>query len=148
MVAHKKIVRLFVFLGIIGYASHGMCQAREHNLSCSLKDIENIRRKSGLEGKIIHVSLSVQVPGQPTFTRAYQVVYGYTAAKILEIDYNVGHGVVCCHPNDVKSVDGRDTDFAKNEYWFLTINENRDVSPAKTLLEDGDRVVWTYHKET
>ena len=146
MPASRPNFRILVLAAILmGLAAPAL--AMGHSPRCSLKDIEKIQRKSDLEGTTVNVSLSVEAPGLPEAPKSYKVPYGYTAAKILEIDYNVGHGVVCCHPNDVKSVNGLDTDFAARKYWMLSINGSHDVSPNNTVLNDGDKVVWTYSSD-
>ena len=114
--------------------------------TCSLKEVKQIKDNSFVKNKHVHVDLKVVAPGQPEETKSYRILYGSTAADVLKIDHQVKNGVVCCRPDDIKSVNSLDTDFAKRQFWSVDINGNADVSPTKTLLSDGDKVTWTYHE--
>ena len=144
----QTIVALWAVCWVFYQPSHTMAASQEARApEISSREIEKITQKSLLEGKMITARLTVKVPGSYERARDHRVPYGMTASKLLEKDYSVGRGVVCCHPDDVKSVNGLDTDFAKRKYWVLSVNGDRDVSPSHTLLRDGDRVIWTYKED-
>lgn len=123
-------------------------ETQEKNLPkfCELKDIKGIKDNSFVKNKHVNVDLKVIAPGISETAKFYRLPYGSTAADVLKVDYQVKNGVVCCRPDDIKSVNNLDTDFAQRRYWSVSINEDVDVSPTKTLLKDGDHVVWTYHE--
>jgi hypothetical protein len=108
--------------------------------------VKQIKDNSLVKNKHVNVDLKVIAPGLSEEVKSYRVLYGSTPADILKIDHKVKNGVVCCRPDDIKSVNNLDTDFAKRRFWTVVINEDSDVSPNKTLLRDGDHVVWTYHE--
>lgn len=108
-----------------------------------MDEIKEIKKDSSKIGKWINVKLDVVASGQ-TSTKSYRVLYGSTAADVLKLDHKVENGVVCCRPDDIKSVDGHDTNFTERHFWMVSINDSTKVSPNNTLLNDGDHVIWKY----
>ena len=111
----------------------------------SLKTIKETKKQSLNANRWINVTLKVTGCEGAVEAKPYHVLYGSTAADVLGMGNDVKNGVVCCRPDDIKSVNGKDTDFAGRKFWMVAINGNHNVSPNNTLLEDGDQVEWSYH---
>lgn len=69
---------------------------------------------------------------------------GEAVRQILPVE----KGAICCHPDEVKGIDGISADPMKNRWWRLKINgSSKDVSPHKSHLKSGDIVEWIYFQD-
>ncbi len=77
-----------------------------------------------------------------------QVPEGATPKQALKKMCEVTEGKVCCHPGEVKGIDGVIGDPAQGRYWRLTINGNgKDASPHRSRLKAHDQVSWIYFED-
>ncbi len=59
--------------------------------------------------------------------------------------FPVEQGSTCCHPEEVKGIDGISVDPLKNRWWRLMINgTGKNASPHKSHLKAGDLMEWVY----
>lgn len=142
----RVIILWAVFSMSVSYAVRAG-NGPEERLRCSLETVQKTMLASRHADRRIQTALRVVVPGRYERETLHSVIYGSTPAELLKAEYQVGHGVVCCRPDDVKSVNGLDTDFARNKYWVVSVNGSAQVSPNNTILEEGDVVEWRYHED-
>lgn len=73
---------------------------------------------------------------------------GATPKEALATLLPVEEGAICCHPGEVKGIDGVSSDPLRNRWWRLKINGSaKGASPHKTHLRAGDLVEWFYFED-
>lgn len=98
--------------------------------------------------RLIPVTLTIDFgpAGKPKIEKEIQVREGTPPKEALEKICKVEDGKVCCHPGEVKGIDGVAIDPLQDLWWRLEINgEGRAASPHKSRLKAGDRVAWIYY---
>ena len=101
--------------------------------------------------RMISITLNVDFgpAGKPAYFQKLQVRDGSTAKQAVLQAFPLEYGAVCCHPEEVKGIDGVSVDPLNNYWWRLKINgTSKKVSPYKTHLKAGDVVEWIYFEES
>ena len=95
------------------------------------------------------VSLTVRVdfgPAEmPTIEKEIMIPEGATPKEALKRVCPIEAGAACCHPAEVKGINGISMDPMRNRWWILKINgSKKNASPHKSHLKAGDRMEWIY----
>jgi len=96
----------------------------------------------------IQVSIDFGPAGKPAVEKQVIIREGATPRQVLEQMFPVEKGAACCHPEEVKGIDGVRIDPMQNRWWKLEINgTTKTASPYKSHLKAGDRMRWIYFEE-
>ena len=86
--------------------------------------------------------------GRPPVKKEMRVPEGATPKEALKKICAVEGGAACCHPAEVKGINGVSIDPMQNRWWKLLINGSaKGASPHKTHLKSGDRMEWIYFED-
>lgn len=103
-----------------------------------------------LPPKMIQVSVKIDFgpAGKPLIEKEMVIPEGTTPKETLRKICPVEAGAACCHPAEVKGIDGVSIDPMQNRWWRLKINGSaKNASPHKSRLKAGDRVEWIYFED-
>ncbi len=81
---------------------------------------------------------------KPPIRRVVEVERGTTPDRLVAKVCSVEKGAVCCDPRETAVIDGVATDPATNQWWTVSVNGSKKVSPYKRKLKPGDLVRWEY----
>ena len=96
----------------------------------------------------IEIRVDFGPSGKPTVQKKIIVREGVTPKQALAQMLPVESGAACCHPAEVKGIDGVSIDPMKNRWWRLEINgTTKMASPHKSHLKAGDVMRWIYFEE-
>jgi hypothetical protein len=101
--------------------------------------------------KIVSVSLRVDFgPARASvLEKEVRVREGATPKEALRQMLPFTEGEVCCHPAEVKGIDGVMSDPEAKRWWRLKINgDSVRASPYRSRLKAGDSVEWVYFEDT
>lgn len=85
--------------------------------------------------------------GKPAVRETVEVPAGATPEDVLRARCAIQKGAVCCDPREVSGIEGVPVDPGQNRWWSVSVNGDRKgVSPWRTPLKPGDRVVWEYRE--
>jgi len=110
----------------------------------------NLLFKAALPPKMITVQARIDFgpAGKPVIEREVTVPEGATPKEALKKICEVTGGAACCHPAEVKGIDGVLIDPLQNRWWKLLINgTSKKASPHKSHLKAGDRMEWVYFED-
>lgn len=96
----------------------------------------------------IHAHVDFGPAGKPLIEKEVTVPEGATPKEALKKISAVTGGAACCHPEEVKGIDGVLIDPLKNRWWKLALNgTTKNASPHKSYLKAGDRMEWVYFED-
>ena len=110
----------------------------------------NLLFKSALPPKMVTVQARIDFgpAGKPLIEKNITVREGATPKEALKKICAVEGGATCCHPAEVRGIDGVSIDPIQNRWWRLLINgTSMKASPHKSHLKAGDRMEWVYFEE-
>jgi len=96
----------------------------------------------------IEVRIDFGPAGKLAVQKEILIREGLTPRQALEQIFPVEKGAACCHPAEVKGIDGVSIDPMKNRWWRLKINgTSKNASPHKSHLKAGDVMHWIYFED-
>jgi len=86
--------------------------------------------------------------GRPSIEKEIVVPKGTTPKEALRKICPIEAGAACCHPAEVKGIDGVSINPMQNRWWRLKINgTSKNASPHKTRLKGGEIMEWVYFED-
>ena len=110
----------------------------------------NFLFKSALPPKMVPVTVRIDFgpAGRPPLEKNISVPEGATPKQALGKICPFESGAACCHPAEVKGIDGVTIDPMQNRWWRLKINgASKKVSPHKSHLKANDIMEWVYFED-
>ena len=100
--------------------------------------------ENSLSAKMITIHVRVDFgPAGPAVEKEVLVRERSTPREALEKILPIQKGAACCHPEEVRGIDGVFIDPLSNRWWRLKINgTTRNASPHKSRLKAGDVTEW------
>jgi hypothetical protein len=77
-------------------------------------------------------------------SQVVQVERGTTPEVLTAKVCAVEKGAVCCDAREIAAIEGIASDPATNQWWTVSVNGSKKVSPYKTRLRPGDVIRWEY----
>ncbi len=96
----------------------------------------------------VELKVDFGVSGKPPWTGVLKVDGKTTPKDAVSLVFPVQSGKVCSSLHDVLGIGGVLTDATQNLWWICAVNGSRKVSAYQTRLKPGDRVEWSYRRET
>ena len=100
--------------------------------------------------RLISVAIRVDFgpAGRPSVEKEVAIREGATPKAALKEVFPITEGEVCCHPAEVKGIDGVMSDPLAKRWWRLKINgDSVNTSPHRSRLKVGDLVEWVYFED-
>jgi hypothetical protein len=110
----------------------------------------NLLFTKALPTKMVTVALRVDFgPAErPSVEREVKIPEGANAKAPLKEVFPITEGEICCHPGEVKGIDGVMSDPLEKRWWRLKINgDSFRASPHRSRLKAGDQVEWVYFQD-
>lgn len=105
---------------------------------------------SSLPPKLIPITAEIDFgpAGKVPLQKEILVREGATPKQALKQIVPINEGAICCHPEEVKGIDGVVSNPMENRWWKLEINGTaKHASPHKSHLKAGDVMKWTYFED-
>ncbi len=110
----------------------------------------NLLLSMSMPAALIPVTVKVDFgpAGKPSVQKEFTIKDHSTPKEALSKVLPIEEGAICCHPAEVKAIDGVSGDPMKNRWWRLKINgSEKKASPHKSHLKAGDVVEWIYFED-
>ena len=110
----------------------------------------NFLFKTALPPKMVTITVRIDFgpAGKPIVEKEITIPEGATPKEALSKICPIEGGAACCHPGEVKGIDGVSIDPMRNRWWRLKINGTaKNASPHKSHLKAGDVMEWIYFED-
>ena len=119
-------------------------------LTCPQTTAGNLLLNSSLPPRMVPITVRIDFgpAHKPVKVQKVTVRDGASPKEALKEVFPVEEGATCCHPEEVKGIDGVSVDPLKNWWWRVLINgTGKNVSPQKSHLKAGDIMEWIYFED-